>query len=434
MDRRSFLKSGVAALPIGLTLPGTANARRRRRLRRSNRNRIEVLTDQRGAAEARSSKFAAWGGRSATTNPHGIRIQIMDVAPHQRRQNIHANPVDRVVEIASVAAWSHEPGWEPRNILDNNDDTAWSSLRSPSEWSSEWIAVWFQPQPINFVELTPRRYGARAYCFPQQIGIDIVDRTNTHWIRYKDITNVGDPGTSPRGVRISLDKEVKTGGIRIHGIRLRRDPPVHGSNFYMQLAGVKVGLSTISFDVSSVRSAVRRFPNDLFFPGDELDMRVPPDAYASAYDSFYHNVKAVSPVARVSPCGFTFGNSIYGPTYTDYAARFHSLIRTSVDEWRFHNFYGSHPSDYDRWESQVRHASAWSRSHGAPMVLGSFGSPGDSGDTRNNQRRAMQFIKEDANIVEAVYWHYTPFQTQPHPLVNRDIQLTPDGTVFVEEM
>ena len=130
----------------------------------------------------------------------------------------------------------------------------------------------------------------------------------------------------------------------------------------------------------------------------------------------------------MSPAGFSEAK-------TDYAEKFFQAKDAPVDEWRFHKFYW--PQSYTGWEAAVKGAGVWSRDHGAPMVLGSFGSPADDTagvDMRPYQRQAMMMLAQESCIVEAVWFSFDFFPSGVHTLVNPDGSLTQDGDLFVNLM
>lgn len=372
------------------------------------------------------SKFAAWSDAWTSKN-YGIRLQMLSVDMHQQRQYLAFTYEDTYYQNSQAQASSTAPGWDATNIVDGHDDTAWSSAQSSSEDSQEHFGFWFGKNPVNFLELTPRRTNGRAYCFPQRIEILYsAGPNNPQFVREVELP---DPGPQEK-VLVSLDRTIETDGLIVKAKRLRKDD---GGKWYFQMAGARACFRSLKFDQPSATSAAERFPASLFFFGDEPDLFVPADEYARAYDEFVKAIKSGSATAQVSPAGFTFANPIFGSTYTDYAEKFFQAKSTRVDEWRFHFFYW--PNDYPAWEAQIKKACTWSRDHGAPMVVGSFGSPDPrlaELDMREYQRQAMTMLAKENSIVEAVYCSFN--WSDPHTLITREGKLTPDGELFLQLM
>lgn len=380
------------------------------------------------------SKFAAWATKW-TPNNHGIRLQAPGVEKHQQRQQIAFDGKETYYLGSVVHVSSTEPGWDAVGLLDQKPNTVWSSVRSPTEEANEWFAFWWPDrQRVNLLELTPRRStDGKAYCFPKKVQIHYAAGPN-NWqlVREVDLNDPPplDPGTQPGSVLVSLDRTIETDGLRVTAKQLRIDDWNH---YYFQMAGVRACYRTLTFDESRAKASAEEFPEHLFFFGDEPDTYLPADVYACVYDKFVASIKSGSRSAKVSPAGFTFDNDIYGSSYTAYAEKFYEAKHTPVDEWRFHRFYSQ--QDYPTWEARVKEAETWSVDHGAPMVLGSFDSPGVSKDVemRGYQWQAMEMISRESHIVEAVWWSYD-WPDPPeldHRLVNPDETLTEDGKSFV---
>jgi len=376
------------------------------------------------------SKFAAWAQNLALNN-HGIRLQAYGVTPGQARQAIPFSTLDTFFCGVDVEAGSTlpSPDWDERHIIDGDPSTVWSSARSSSPNANIYFAFWWGKQCVNGLELTPRRlHDGTALCFPSRIEIRAsVGPNNWQFIGSFALDN---PVPGSQSVIIPFDCTVEADGFMVSARQLRPDD---NGSYYFQMAGARARYRSLDFNEAATHSLAAQFPTTLFFFGDEPNSggnSLPADEYARVYGKFVAAIKSGSPIARVSPAGICECDT----AYADY---FVKANNSPVDEWRFHKFYW--PERYSAWETAVRNAIAWCRDHGAPMVLGSFGSPAPElaeMDMRQYQQQAMTMIAQESNIVEAVWWSFDHFNGDDsgHLLVMPDGTLTKDGELFVSLM
>jgi hypothetical protein len=205
----------------------------------------------------------------------------------------------------------------------------------------------------------------------------------------------------------------------------------------------------------SVLDFAAAHPGQIYINGDEPDQScITPYDYAGIFHDFVAAVRAVDPTARFSNGGFADPNDQCTPTpgepyrssmhYTSYATDFYSAyvqrygVAPPVSEWRFHNFaQWLGVGDLTTWWSQVNAAAAWSLSHGANMVLGSWGFIGwnePTSDYQEHLKRAMGLLMNDTRINEAVYWSYELWGGFPHYLANSDGSLTAEGQTYANPL
>jgi hypothetical protein len=109
-----------------------------------------------------------------------------------------------------------------------------------------------------------------------------------------------------------------------------------------------------------------------------------------------------------------------------------------VQEWRFHDFGLDKIGDVSGWYTRVSSEAAWSVSHGANMVLGSWGFLDWNAANGWNQplsvflddmKQAMALVLNDTRINQAVWWSYEN-TGYSHFLHNSDSSLTAEGQVY----
>lgn len=178
-------------------------------------------------------------------------------------------------------------------------------------------------------------------------------------------------------------------------------------------------------------------PGKLYIACDEPEIPAPwkhwSDAtgYAIWYHDFVSAVSAVDSTARFSPAGFSQNGIGYAQRFYSETARLYGTPPL-VSEWRFHAFICS-PRDIGWWKHNVHEASVWSKSHGAPMVLGSFGMPchTPNSDITSTMKEMRDFINADPNIIQAVWWSADWFDWE-HTLTNRDGSLSQEGKLYIQ--
>lgn len=186
---------------------------------------------------------------------------------------------------------------------------------------------------------------------------------------------------------------------------------------YRQLAPAVVDQATRDFASAN--------PGKLYINGDEPDQScVSPSDYAVRYHSFVTDIRSADPTAHVSPAGFAEYNSACpgAPHAIAYAQQFYDAYSQlyggapPVDEWRFHDLgLGSccnNGADTTAWKDSVSTKAAWSVSHGAHMVLGTWGfADWDAGSGWNEPlsvflvylKQMMLFLQRDGRINQAVW-------------------------------
>ena len=206
----------------------------------------------------------------------------------------------------------------------------------------------------------------------------------------------------------------------------------------------------------SVLAFARANPGRLYIDGDEPDQFcTTPYDYAGIYHDFVAGVRSADPTARVSPAGFAEPNYHCCPPPGDepcistmhsigYADQFYNAyiqrygVAPPVNEWRFHDFGISFAvGDVNGWWSRIDKDAAWSVSHGANMVLGTWGFTGwrePASDFQEHMKQAIGRLMNDKRINGAVYWSYQPWIYSPHYLANGDGSLTSDGETFVNPL
>jgi hypothetical protein len=400
--------------------------------------------------ESLDTKFFAWAD-PFPGNSYGIPLQWFKVDTKQVRQYIGFNYNDqpclgKIVHVSSDGA--PDSTWKPENILDADPFSAWTSLPHSTPDAEEWFAFWFDRQAINCLELTPRTMDGKAYNFPEVVDIyrsagpGLWKHVKTVHFNLDHVRNKQPkvPGQRPAPILVSLDGVIVTDGLWVVASRLTKD---EGQSYYFQMAGARALHRTIPIDfVQTATAAATQFPQSLFFFGDEPDQNLPADEYAIAYKAFVDAIRAGSPQAKVSPAGFAQRNpEMYGDHYTEYADRLHdayaTLFHTTIpaDEWRFHNFYYPSLDAVSLWKAEIDQAATWSIGHNAPMVLGSFGSPGypePNPQKVDAEVEALKYIKADSRIIAAVWWRYNkPINSQDtFTLVSESNALTDCGIAF----
>jgi hypothetical protein len=192
-----------------------------------------------------------------------------------------------------------------------------------------------------------------------------------------------------------------------------------------------------------------RHPGHLYVIGDEPDGKSckTPSQYAQIYHNYVVALSDSDATAKFSPAGFVepivVAECPNGLHSTDYAQAFYdSYVNLygappPVDEWRFHDFgLNITTGDVPAWWSRVKGYAAWAASHGAPMVLGSWGflSWTESNSAyREDMRQAMRLLRNDPRIVQAVWWSYEHI-SQNHYLVSDTLgTLTSEGQQYIIE-
>ena len=206
----------------------------------------------------------------------------------------------------------------------------------------------------------------------------------------------------------------------------------------------------------TVLAFARANPGRLYIDGDEPDQECLPAAdYAGIYHDFVAGVRSADPTARVSPAGFSEPNHYCCPDPgiepcisnmhgINYADQFYNAyvriygVAPPVNEWRFHDFAVAFAvGDMDGWWARVDKEAAWSVSHGANMVLGSWGFMGwiePEPAYQEHLKQAIGRILNDKRINAAAYWSYKPWVNSSHPLANDDGSLTPAGQTYANPL
>jgi hypothetical protein len=189
-------------------------------------------------------------------------------------------------------------------------------------------------------------------------------------------------------------------------------------------------------------------PGKLYINGDEPDQScISPYDYAGIYHDYVAALRGADPSARVSPAGFAEPNDVCCNGDPDCFNNMHSVgyadqfynryferysVVPPVDEWRFHDFGLGYQGNIAAWWSRVSSEAAWSVSHGANMVLGSWGflnwdEPWST--FQSHMQEAMNLVRNDGRINQAVWWSYEN-TGNPHYLANADGTLTPEGQTY----
>jgi len=194
-------------------------------------------------------------------------------------------------------------------------------------------------------------------------------------------------------------------------------------------------------------------PGRLYVAGDEPDQAcTSPYNYAGSYHDFVAAIRGADPTARFSPAGFGDPNSNCCPpgprtscwdqmhstgyaqqVYDNYTARYG--VAPPVDEWRFHDWGNWCNDDVGCWYSHVSGEAAWSVSHGANMVLGSWGFIGWDTNYTNTPlylseiKQAMALLLNDTRINQAAWWSYEN-TGYAHYLKNPDGTLRQEGQQY----
>lgn len=209
---------------------------------------------------------------------------------------------------------------------------------------------------------------------------------------------------------------------------------------------------------AKVKAFAQANPGRLYIHGDEPDQWcVTPEDYAQQYHDFVETLRGADPSARVSPAGFAEPNYKCCPGPDDvpnacwssnhsigYADQFYNAYvrrfgkAPPVNEWRFHDFglaYG--PGDIDGWWSRVDREAAWSVSHGANMILGSWGFHGwreSPAEYQEHLKQALGRLMNDSRINGAAYWSHEPWENSVWFLVDGAGNLTSAGQTFVNPL
>lgn len=202
---------------------------------------------------------------------------------------------------------------------------------------------------------------------------------------------------------------------------------------------------------SDVLSFAAANPGHLYIDGDEPDQScTSPAAYAASYHDFVAAIRSADATAHFSPAGFAEPNDACCPPATSCHSDMHSIgyaqqfydayvgdygIAPPVDEWRFHDFGLDFNGDLPSWWSRVQSEAAWSVSHGANMVLGSWGFlwwTVDQPTFLSDMRQAMDLLENDSRINQAAWWSYENTGTS-HYLQNSDGTLTAEGNQYTQD-
>jgi hypothetical protein len=215
------------------------------------------------------------------------------------------------------------------------------------------------------------------------------------------------------------------------------------SRQYRQYTGFTAEANVLAFASAN--------PGKLYINGDEPDQGcISPYDYAGIYHDWAAAIRGADPTARLSPAGVADPNDQCCPIpsgacrntmhYTGYMEQFYNSyvqrygVAPPVDEWRFHNFaQWLGVGDITTWWSQVSDAAGWSLNHGANMVLGSWGFLGWNepwSAYQAHMQQAMDLLRGDPRINEAVWWSYENISGHPHYLLNADGTLTPEGQQY----
>ncbi|MFC5403308.1 discoidin domain-containing protein [Cohnella soli] len=134
----------------------------------------------------------------------------------------------------SVSQSSMTSGWEGYKVLDDNPDTAWSSIGHASAASTEWVAIdTGAVNSFDAIKVTPR--ALNGYGFP----VDFKFQSSNNGTTWTDITGAAytaypNPGTATQTFK--FDSTVNARYIRIYATKLSAD---QYGNYYMQIADVK---------------------------------------------------------------------------------------------------------------------------------------------------------------------------------------------------
>jgi hypothetical protein len=193
----------------------------------------------------------------------------------------------------------------------------------------------------------------------------------------------------------------------------------------------------------------------LYIVGDEPDQWCfTPSDYATIYHDFVGTVRGVDPTARFSPAGFSEPNdhccppddkvcqtNVHSISYADQFYKAYVQMYGApppVNEWRFHDFgLAFAKGDISGWWGRIDREASWSVSHGANMVLGAWSFTGwiePPAAAQEHMKQAISLLMNDKRINGAVYWTREPWINSPHPLVDGDGNLTPEGQTFVNPL
>ncbi len=262
------------------------------------------------------------------------------------------------------------------------------------------------------------------------------------------------PPTGPRLPHVARDYNVPFNNFFVAWSQSYSSSPIQKQLFALD---TRQNRQYSEFTVDqSVLSFARANPGRLYINGDEPDQRcIAPYDYAGIYHDFVAAVRGADPTARVSPAGFTEPNYYCCPPpgvepclssmhSVGYADQFYNAyvqrygVAPPVNEWRFHDFGVSFAiGDVNGWWSRVDKEATWSVSHGANMVLGTWGFIGWSEPVsafQEHLKQAIGRLMNDTRINEAVYWSHGPWVNSPHYLVNDDGSLTPEGQTYVNPL
>jgi hypothetical protein len=164
------------------------------------------------------------------------------------------------------------------------------------------------------------------------------------------------------------------------------------------------------FDLDSllqVEPLAKHYSDCLFTFGDEPDgtALICSTETAKAYERFVETVlRGSGGVARVSPPMFAHFESLES---------FYRHNAAPVDEWRLDMFWSS-PNDFEIWKKTVLLAADWAVSHGAPLVLASWGSTYPDVQLL---KEAMSLIKQDSRIIDATFYTYRQANIAQDPFI-----------------
>ena len=196
-------------------------------------------------------------------------------------------------------------------------------------------------------------------------------------------------------------------------------------------------------------------PGRLYIVGDEPDQWCyTPFDYAGVFHDFVATVRGTDGTARFSPAGFAEPNAhccppddtvcqanMHGISYADqfykaYVQRYG--VAPPVNEWRFHDFgLAFAKGDINGWWGRIDSEASWSVNHGANMVLGAWSFTGwiePPAASQEHIKQAISLLMNDKRINGAVYWTREPWINSPHPLVDADGNLTPEGQTFINPL
>ena len=199
------------------------------------------------------TKLAAITGLSLPTavNSHTIQLVNLDIASDQSRRCYLGSVWTKYLDNVQVQVSSTFEPYSKNNLIDNDNNTFWSSGISASPTALEFepnLAEWFElhfstlsdPTPsVNVIELFPVMHEGHAVCLPKSVRISYWPSDgSSEWRRIRVIDDLTEMEGEPQ-FRIMFDRTYRTAAIRVEAMIPNGIQAPDGSiQYFFRLAGI----------------------------------------------------------------------------------------------------------------------------------------------------------------------------------------------------